>query len=175
MKTWFWDEYVIRSILCVVTSILNSRSLFLFLLKCKIISKGNPRYRFIWPIVNFKHTTKSRQGILFLSEARVSAVKIQTLCWDIFMKRSSITYLFFDWMYTIIQDEMKQALVVWLLRFSALTVAWVCFQSENYITCLLVVITVVAVCSCDAESSATGISNTSRVTHGGQVLMEFPD
>ena len=28
--------------------------------------------------------------------------------------------------------------------------------------------TVVAVCCCDAESCATGISNMSRVTHGGQ-------
>ena len=35
--------------------------------------------------------------------------------------------------------------------------------------------TVVAVCCYDAESSATGISNASRVTHGGQVSAEFSD
>ena len=28
---------------------------------------------------------------------------------------------------------------------------------------------------CDAESYATGISNTSRVTHGGQALAERPN
>ncbi|MCO6060816.1 hypothetical protein NG726_29765, partial [Pseudomonas sp. MOB-449] len=30
-------------------------------------------------------------------------------------------------------------------------------------------------CCCDAGSYATGISNTSRVTHGGQVSAELPD
>ena len=35
--------------------------------------------------------------------------------------------------------------------------------------------TVVVVCCCDAESYATGISNTSRVTHGGQVSAELSD
>ena len=35
--------------------------------------------------------------------------------------------------------------------------------------------TVAAVCGCDAESHATGISNTSRVTHGGRVSSELPD
>ena len=35
--------------------------------------------------------------------------------------------------------------------------------------------TVVAACGCDAESSATRISNSSSVTHGGQVSMELPD
>ena len=35
--------------------------------------------------------------------------------------------------------------------------------------------TVVAVCCCDAESYATGTSNTSRVTHGGQVSAELAD
>ena len=34
--------------------------------------------------------------------------------------------------------------------------------------------TVAAVCGCDAESHATGISNTRRVTHGGQVSAELP-
>ena len=32
-----------------------------------------------------------------------------------------------------------------------------------------------AECSCDADSSATKISNTSRATHGGQVSAELPD
>ena len=35
--------------------------------------------------------------------------------------------------------------------------------------------TVAAVCCCDADSYATSISNTSRVTHGGQVSAELPD
>ena len=35
--------------------------------------------------------------------------------------------------------------------------------------------TVAAVCRCDAESDATGISNTSRVTHDRQVSVELPD
>ena len=35
--------------------------------------------------------------------------------------------------------------------------------------------TVVAVSYCDAESYATVISNTSRVTHGGRVSAELPD
>ena len=35
--------------------------------------------------------------------------------------------------------------------------------------------TVMATYCCDAESSATGISNTNRVTHGGQVSSELPD
>ena len=35
--------------------------------------------------------------------------------------------------------------------------------------------TVAAVCCCEAESSANGISDTSRVTHGGQVSGELPD
>ena len=30
-------------------------------------------------------------------------------------------------------------------------------------------------CCCDAESYASGISHTSRVTHGGQVSVELPD
>ena len=34
---------------------------------------------------------------------------------------------------------------------------------------------VAAACCCDAESYATGVSNTSRVTHGGQVSVELPD
>ena len=34
---------------------------------------------------------------------------------------------------------------------------------------------VVAACCCDAESYATGISNTSSVPHGGQVSAELPD
>ena len=34
---------------------------------------------------------------------------------------------------------------------------------------------VVAACCCDAESYATGISNTSRISHGGQVSAELPD
>ena len=35
--------------------------------------------------------------------------------------------------------------------------------------------TVVAVCFGDAESYATGVSNTNRVTHVGQVSAELPD
>ena len=35
--------------------------------------------------------------------------------------------------------------------------------------------TVAAACCCDAESYATGISNTSRVTHGGQASVELPE
>ena len=35
--------------------------------------------------------------------------------------------------------------------------------------------TVAAACCCDAESYATGISHTSRVTHGGQFSLELPD
>ena len=35
--------------------------------------------------------------------------------------------------------------------------------------------TVAAACCCDAESYATGISYTSRLTHGGQVSAELPD
>ena len=35
--------------------------------------------------------------------------------------------------------------------------------------------TVVAACCCDAESNASGISNTTRVTHGEQVSVELPD
>ena len=35
--------------------------------------------------------------------------------------------------------------------------------------------TLVVACFCDAQSYATGISNTSRVTHGGQGLAELPD
>ena len=35
--------------------------------------------------------------------------------------------------------------------------------------------TVQAACCCVAGSYATGTSNTSRVTHGGQVSMELPD
>ena len=35
--------------------------------------------------------------------------------------------------------------------------------------------TVAAVCSYDAESYATGMSNTSRVIHSGQVSAEFSD
>ena len=33
----------------------------------------------------------------------------------------------------------------------------------------------VAVCGCDAESSASRMANTSRVPHGGQVSAELPD
>ena len=32
-----------------------------------------------------------------------------------------------------------------------------------------------AVCCCEAENYATGISNTSRVPHGGRVSAELPD
>ena len=35
--------------------------------------------------------------------------------------------------------------------------------------------TVVAACCCDAESYATRVSKTSRVTPGGQVSVELPD
>ena len=35
--------------------------------------------------------------------------------------------------------------------------------------------TVAAACCCAAESCATGISNTSRVTQGGQVSLELSD
>ena len=35
--------------------------------------------------------------------------------------------------------------------------------------------TAVAACGYDAESSATGISNTSKVIHDGQVSAELPD
>ena len=35
--------------------------------------------------------------------------------------------------------------------------------------------TLAAGCYCDAESYATEISNTSRVTHGGQVSVELLD
>ena len=35
--------------------------------------------------------------------------------------------------------------------------------------------TVAAACHCDAESYATGISNTTRVTHGGQISAELLD
>ena len=35
--------------------------------------------------------------------------------------------------------------------------------------------TVAAACCCDAENRATGISNTSRVSHGGQVSVELRD
>ena len=35
--------------------------------------------------------------------------------------------------------------------------------------------TVVAACCCDPESYVISISNTSRVTHGGQVSAELPD
>ena len=35
--------------------------------------------------------------------------------------------------------------------------------------------TVAAACCGDAESYATSISNTSRVTHGGQVSEELPE
>ena len=35
--------------------------------------------------------------------------------------------------------------------------------------------TMVVACCYDADSYATRISNTSRVTHGGQVSMELPD
>ena len=47
---------------------------------------------------------------------------------------------------------------------------WFVSQSGNHTTCLLVV---AAAGCCDAESYDTGISNTSRVTHGGQVSGEF--
>ena len=39
----------------------------------------------------------------------------------------------------------------------------------------LLVWQVAAVCCCDSESYATGISDTDRVTHGGQVSAEIPD
>ena len=48
--------------------------------------------------------------------------------------------------------------------------------SGNHTTCLLVVILCwLHVAVCDSESFATGISNTSRATLGGQVSAELPD
>ena len=35
--------------------------------------------------------------------------------------------------------------------------------------------TVASACCCDAESRATDVSYTSRVTHGGQISVELPD
>ena len=56
------------------------------------------------------------------------------------------------------------------------TAAWVCFLVREphhpSVGCHTVV---AACCCCDAESYATGISNTSRVTHGGQVSVKLPD
>ena len=63
-----------------------------------------------------------------------------------------------------------------VLRFT-LPLLWpgLACASGNHTTCLPVGChPVAAACCCDAESSATGISNTSRGTHGGQFSAELP-
>ena len=71
---------------------------------------------------------------------------------------------------------IESALVVQWLRFSALTTpAWVRFLVREPHSPSVCCHTMVAVCCRDAESYATGVSNRSRVSHGGQVSVELPD
>ena len=72
----------------------------------------------------------------------------------------------------------------WSARPGGLVVELWCFhrcpgprfisRSGNHTTCLSVVI-LWQLCCCDAKIYGTGISNISRVTHSGQVSVEFPD
>ena len=63
-----------------------------------------------------------------------------------------------------------------VVRSGALTtVAWVHVPVREPHHSSVSCHTVVAACCRDAERSATRISNTSRVTHGGQVSAELPD
>ena len=62
------------------------------------------------------------------------------------------------------------------LRFSILTpVTRVHFPVREPHHLSLSCHTAAAACCCDAETYATVISNTSRVTHGGQVSVALPD
>ena len=62
------------------------------------------------------------------------------------------------------------------LRFGVLTaVAWVRFPVRETQHTSVGCHAAAVVCGYDAESYATGISNTSRVTRGGQDLVEHPD
>ena len=76
------------------------------------------------------------------------------------------------------EDKQKstQTRVVQRLRFNAhTTAAWIPFQVREPHHLSVGCHTVVAVCCCVAECFATGISNASRVIHGGQVSAEYPD
>ena len=67
--------------------------------------------------------------------------------------------------------------VVWWLRFRILTSkpGTNLFHSQGTTLCSVSCYAVAAAHCCDAESYATGISNTSRITHRGQVSVELPD
>ena len=65
---------------------------------------------------------------------------------------------------------------VWWLRSGALTTAvLVHFPVREPHHPSVGCHTAVAACCCDAESSATSFSNTSRIAPGGQVSVELPD
>ena len=68
------------------------------------------------------------------------------------------------------------SIFVFLFRFSALTAeVQIHFPVRGPHCPSVGCHTMSAMCCCDAESSATGISNASRVTRGGQVSAEHPD
>ena len=66
--------------------------------------------------------------------------------------------------------------VVQRLRFSTFT-TWLTFvsQSGNHTIQSVSCHSVAAACCCDAESYATSISDTDRVTYGQQFSVELPD
>ena len=62
-----------------------------------------------------------------------------------------------------------------VVKFGALTLAaWVHFPVREPCHPTVGCHTVAAVCCHDVESYATGISNTSRVTYGGQISVKLP-
>ena len=61
------------------------------------------------------------------------------------------------------------------ILFALITTAWVRFPVREPHHSSVGCHPVVAACCCDAESCATSISNTRRVTHGGQVSVDLPD